>query len=106
MQQVERKEVGQSHLNSRQLQRGLFMQTFEIDRHSCHHQVHPIRCLCKALVDISKRVSIEPTKRIGRNNTKTNLVGDHDERLVWTQRLRYREQSLTLFQSQFIKKSA
>jgi hypothetical protein len=42
----------------------LFVQTFAIDRYFCHHQVCTICCLCQALVDTSKRVSIEPTQAI------------------------------------------
>src|SRR5258708_30274560 len=86
--------------------RTLFVQPFDISRQSRHHQIHTIRCLGQALVDISKRVSIEPTKRISRNNTKSNLVSDRYEHFIWTQRLHYPEHSLDLLQGSLVKQLA
>ena len=80
-----------AHVNH-QLERGLFVQTFDIYCYSCHHQVHTVGRACKALVDISKCISIYSTERVGRNNAQSNLVGDHDERLVWSQEVHRFEQ--------------
>src|SRR5256714_2953698 len=60
----------------------------------------------KELIDISKCIAVDSTKSIGRDDTKTNLVGDHDERFVGFRRLYPSKQCFDLFQASFIKKVA
>jgi hypothetical protein len=51
--------------------------TLDIYRHACHHQVHTISSLRKALIDIAKGIPVDSPERIGRDNTKANLVRDY-----------------------------
>src|SRR5213082_224509 len=81
------------------------MQTLDIYRHACHHQIHSISSLGKALINISKGVPVDSPERIGRDNTEANLVLDYYERFVWLRGLHHGEKRIDLFQACFIKQS-
>ena len=82
------------------------MQTLDIYRHACHHQIHSISSLGKALINISKGVPVDSPERIGRDNAEANLVRDYYECFVWLRGLHHGEKRFDLFQACFIKQVA
>lgn len=79
------------------------MQALDIYRQTGHHQVDAISSLGESLIDIAESIAVDSPQRVSRDDAKSNLVGDDDERLVARRTLRYGKQRLDVLQAPFIK---
>src|ERR1700674_5254779 len=98
--------MGQPRFASRDLQRRLFAQPFEINAHTCNHQVYPVRRLRESLVEVAKRVAVEASQRIGWHDAKPHFVCDYKKDFARSERLRSGEQLFDFPQGGFIEQYA